>query len=167
MGVLKPRKVLSLDANLVFDLAEGRDFAHEFREAFTRLGYGLFIPPTALHELNTIRQGGGNLRERELATKSLASLRAWSIQPFDLDSSGEAIAHRFVQRLLRQRLIPEDEFNDGMILAETSLAQIPLLVTSDRHLLDIDEDALLLEFNQADLFHVRPAHPGRLPRALR
>jgi len=40
-------------------------------------------------------------------------------------------------------------------------------VTSDRHLLDIDDDRLLLAFNEADLAPVRPAHPKRLLRALR
>jgi hypothetical protein len=72
-----------------------------------------------------------------------------------------------VRGLLRQRLIPEDEFNDGLILAETSLAEIPLLVTSDKHLLNIDEDALLLAFNEADLSPVHPVHPKRLLRVLR
>ena len=32
-----------------------------------------------------------------------------------------------------------------------------MLVTSDKHLLDIDEDALLLAFNEADLVPVHPA----------
>ena len=55
---------------------------------------------------------------------------------------------------------------DALILAETSVAEIPLLVTSDKHLLDIDEDALVLLFNEADLPPVRIAHPRRLLRAL-
>src|SRR5438067_1060557 len=137
MAGLTQRKLLSLDANLVLDLDEKRDFAHEFREIFSARGYGLWLSPTALHELSTIRQCGGTLRERELADTALRSLRTWRVQPFDLDSTAEAIAQRFVQGLLHKRLIPEDEFNDGMILAETSLTRIPLLVTSDKHLLDI------------------------------
>ena len=48
-----------------------------------------------------------------------------------------------------------------------SLAQIPLLATSDKHLLDIDEDALLLAFQEADLWPVPPVHPKRLLKALR
>ena len=48
-----------------------------------------------------------------------------------------------------------------------SLAEIPLLVTSDKHLLNIDEDALLLAFNEADLSPVHPVHPKRLLRVLR
>ena len=57
--------------------------------------------------------------------------------------------------------------NDGLILAEVPLAEVPLLVTSDKHLLDIDETVLRLAFNDADLFPVSPVHPRRLLRAMR
>jgi hypothetical protein len=33
--------------------------------------------------------------------------------------------------------------------------------------LDVEDDALLLAFNEADLFPVHPVHPRRLLRALR
>jgi len=42
-----------------------------------------------------------------------------------------------------------------------------LLVTSDKHLLDIDEEALVLAFNEADLSPVHAAHPRRLLKAVR
>jgi hypothetical protein len=161
------KKELSLDANIVFDLARDRDFAHDFREVFHTKGYALLLPPTAVHELHVIFTDGDNEAERELARTGLTCLKQWGIRPFDLDSAAEAICEQFVRRLLRQRLIPEDEFNDGLILAETSLAEIPLLVTSDKHLLNIDEDALLLAFNEADLSLVHPVHPKRLLRVLR
>jgi hypothetical protein len=64
-------------------------------------------------------------------------------------------------------LLPQEELNDALILAETSVAGIPLLVTSDQHLLDIEEESLVLLFNQADLLSVFPTHPRRLLRALR
>jgi hypothetical protein len=51
--------------------------------------------------------------------------------------------------------------------AEASLAEIPLLVTSDEHLLTIDEDALRMAFGEADLSLVHPVHPKRLLRVLR
>ena len=161
------KKQLSLDANLVFDLAADKDFAHDFREIFQRKGYALVLPPTAAHELHLIFTHGDTAAERALARTALTRLLQWGIRPFDLDSTAEAIGEQFARSLLRQHLLPEDEFNDGLILAETSLAKIPLLVTSDKHLLDIDEDALLLAFNEADLAPVRPGHPKRLLRALR
>ena len=40
-------------------------------------------------------------------------------------------------------------------------------MTSDKHLLNMDEDALLLAFNEADLSPVHPVHSKRLLRVLR
>ena len=160
-------KSLSLDANLVFDLARNKDFAHEFLEVFQAKDYSLVLPPTAAYELHVIRTDGDSRLERKLAETALLNLRHWRIQPFDLDSTGEAVAEQFARRLLQSRLLPEDELDDGLILAQTSLARVPLLVTSDKHLLDIDEEALLLAFNEADLLPVHPVHPKRLLKALR
>jgi len=167
MAAPTQRKQFSLDANLAFDMAGEKDFAHEFREVFQSKGYRLVMAPTAVHELHTIYRYGETVDHQRLARIALLNLKRWNILPFDLDSVAEAIAQQFAQRLVRRRLIPDDELNDGLILAETSVAGIPLLVTSDKHLLDIDEDALLLAFNEADLLPVRPVHPKRLLRALR
>ena len=50
--------------------------------------------------------------------------------------------------------------------AETPLAGIPALVTSDADLLDIDETKLALEFESADLPLVQICHPKRLLKAM-
>jgi len=126
-----PKKQLSLDANFVFDLAAEKEFAHDFLEVFQRKGYALLLPPTAFHELHTILIEGDIEADRKLAGIALRCVTQWSIRPFDLDSTAEAICMQFVRSLVHQRLIPEEEFNDGLILAETSFEQIPLLVTSD------------------------------------
>ena len=160
-------KQLSLDANFVFDLAGEEDFAHDLLEAAQARGYALLLPPTAAHELHLIFTDGESEDERQWARTALTRLKQWGIRPFELNSTAEAICEQFVRGLLGQGLIPEDEFNDGLILAETSLEEIPLLVTSDKHLLDIDDDSLQLAFNAADLSPVHPVHPKRLLRALR
>ena len=46
-----PKKSLALDTNLLLDLAGGKDFAHEFKEEFSRRGYSLLVPPTVVGEL--------------------------------------------------------------------------------------------------------------------
>ena len=160
------KKSLALDANLLLDLAEKKDFAHEFREEFATRGYSFLIPPTVIVELDILATLGSSL-QRSLADISLEKLAVWGCRPFTLSSTDLAIATRFAGRLLELRLIPETELNDGKILAQTSLAGIPLLVTSDKHLLDISEDALLLALNEADLPPVHPVHPKRLMRAVR
>ncbi len=160
-------KELALDTNLVLDLADEAEFAHAFKEMFQEHNYALRLPPTVISELHENLIRGQSPRKRELSRVALLNARAWGLRPFELSPVQEAIAQRFAVRLANSGLLPPEELHDAVILAETSLVQIPLVVTSDKHLLDIDEDALLLAFNDADLSPVRPAHPKRLLRALR
>ena len=160
-----PKKSLAQDANVLLDIAEESDFAHKFKESFARRGYSFLIPPTVIAELDLLSTLGSE-PQRRLADISLEKTTTWGCQPFTLSSTELAIAARFAPRLLDSRLIPDTELNDGKILAQASLAGIPLLVTLDKHLLDIDEGALLLDFKEADLQPVHPAHPKRLMRAV-
>ena len=161
-----PKKSLALDTNLLLDLAGEKDFAHEFKEAFSRRGYTLHVPPTVVAELEFFASQK-DAPQHELANVALEKMNGWECQPFTLSSTQLAIATQFASRLMESSLIPETERNDGRILAQASLAEIPLLVTSDKHLLNIDEDALVLAFSEADLSPVRPVHPRRLLRVLR
>jgi hypothetical protein len=124
------------------------------------------VPPTVVAELAFFASMKA-APQREIANLALEKMSVWKCQSFTLSSTQLAIAVRFAARLMDSSLIPENEQNDGKILAQTSLSRIPLLVTSDKHLLDVDEDALLLAFNDADLLPVHPSHPKRLLRALR
>jgi predicted nucleic acid-binding protein len=166
MAASHPRKSLALDTNLLLDLAAEADFAHTFREVFLERDYLLLVPPTAVEELThaAIRKSGADQRD---AHRALSSLRAWSIQPFEIAPVAHGIAEQFARRLIERGLLPEEESNDGEILAEASLANVPVLVTSDHHLLDIDEARLLTAFNDSDLPLVRPMHPRDLLRAMR
>jgi hypothetical protein len=161
-----PKKSLALDTNLLLDLAEEKDFAHDFREEFAARGYSFLAPPTVLAELEAL-SNSGHVPQCSFADTALEKLRDWKCAPFALSATKLAIAYRFAERLLDLRLIPETERYDGKILAQTSLVQIPMLVTSDTHLLNIDEETLLLALNEADLSPVHPVHPKRLLKALR
>jgi predicted nucleic acid-binding protein len=161
-----PKKSLALDTNLLLDLAGEEDFAHEFKDEFVRRDYSLFVPPTVVAEL-AFFAALKDAPQQAIANAALEKMGVWKCQPFTLSSTQLAVALRFALRLMDASLIPETEQNDGKILAQTSLAGIPLLVSSDKHLLDMDEDALLLAFNEADLAPVHPVHPKRLLRALR
>lgn len=161
-----PKRRLSLDTNVLFDLAKARDFAHAFREQFQKRGYALMLAPTVLIELEFLLTFG-SVPEQSLAQKAYDQAEKWLLTAFDLPDVQLAIAEEFSRKLRHRGFLPVEEFHDGLILAETSLGDIPVLVTSDRHLLDIDEDALLMAFNEADLLPVRPAHPRRLVMALR
>jgi hypothetical protein len=161
-------KLLALDTNLVLDLAENLDVAHDFRETFKARGYGFRLPSTAAMELRWKSRRDSHHLVRALATRALAGLRSWDIQP--LPESGDleySIAEQFVSRLHYAGLLPHEEMNDGLILAEASLAQIPALVTSDAHLLDMEETDLRLIFEECDLPSVMAVHPQKMLKAIR
>src|SRR5438552_470175 len=122
------KKQLGLDTNLLLDLAEGKEFAEAFREEFQGRSYELLVAPTVAGELNALSLFGGE-PQKTFADQALRNLRFWKCQPYSISGTNVAIADRFSIRLLDLKLIPEEEQNDGRILAETSLAHIPLLVT--------------------------------------
>ena len=166
MAASGPKKRLGLDSNILFDLAKELDLAHDFRLTFQGAGYSLTASPTVFRELGFAALYSTGLHQ-VLAQKAVAEAAGWGILTFSLSSVEDGIAERFSLQLRDKGLRPEDEANDGVILGETALAEVPLLVTSDKHLLDLDEDAMLLAFQEADLWPVHPVHPKRLLKALR
>ncbi len=166
MAARGTRKRFALDTNILIDLAAEADYAHTFREEFQEKGYTLWLPPTVAHELLYASETKSDA-EAELSRMALARSLNWQIFPIGLSSLDIGIAEAFARKLLHAGLLPPDEYNDGLILAESSLAEIPVLVSSDHHLLDILEERLLIEFNEADLPQVGVAHPKALLRAIR
>ena len=53
MEAHKPRKQLGLDTNVLLDLAEGADFACDFKETFQNKGYVLRLPPMVVAPVST------------------------------------------------------------------------------------------------------------------
>jgi len=159
----RTQKRLSLDTNVLFDLADEEDFAHDFRETFQRKGYALLISPTVVAELYFLQRHGDE-EEIRLASIALKQMAAWDIQAFSFSTVQLDLARGLVAAIIRQRLLPESEVNDAFILAESAVAGIPLVVTSDQHLLDVDESALRDECLRVELAPVFPVHPRRLLR---
>src|SRR5690348_13382584 len=73
------QKRLSLDTNVLFDLAEGQDAACDFRETYQSKGYALLIAPTAAAELYFALEHSDE-REARLATAAISALSKWDIQ---------------------------------------------------------------------------------------
>jgi predicted nucleic acid-binding protein len=165
MAAQTQKRQLAVDTNVLFDLADDQDFAHTFREAFQQRGYVIKVPPTVIQELAfACTKGGGTA---QTAKRALQQMRSWDLLPFDLISAGHGVTEQFSKKLIDKGYLPDGEFNDGLILAETALANIPMLVTSDGDLLEIDAPSLRVQFEDSDLFPVVVVHPKDLLRALK
>ncbi len=158
-------KKLSLDTNVLFDLAQERDYAHDFRETFQRRGYTLLIAPTVVAELYFFLEHGSSAEEK-LASTSIRNIVEWDIQTIPLSLAQSAKARLIAKRLSASGMLPPEEFNDALILTESAVAEIPILVSSDNHLLDLDPEKLRAICLDAAVLPISTAHPRRLLRAL-
>ena len=160
------QKRLSLDTNVLFDLAEGRDYAVDFRELYQRKNYALFISPTVAAEVFFALDHGDD-REKQLASISLSKLSEWDIEVGSLTARQIEIAHVLAAKIRNAGLLPHAEINDSRVLGETAVLGIPLVVSSNHHLLNIDDATLRTLCIDLALPPVFTASPRALVRALR
>ena len=166
MAVSTANRRLALDTNVLIDRACGESFAKDFCELFQRRGYSLEIPPTVVAELVHFQQSG-NAAERRATEIALLSILEWGLTPIVLRDVEKSWKTNFIEIALEAHLLPPKEINDLHILAETAIANIPALVTSDGPLLNADLVGLQIAFQDAGLPNVSPVHPGRMIQALR
>lgn len=159
-------KRLSLDTNVLLDLAAGYQSAVAFKEEFQRLKYELRVVPGVLAELHALALKG-NDEQRDRASIALDSLLGWGITPITLPPVEETYRKNFMSIVEERGILPAKEVNDARILAETGIAQVPMLVTSDGGILDADQFALSRAFKDAGLSVVSPAHPAGLAKAVK
>jgi predicted nucleic acid-binding protein len=140
-------KRLALDTNVLLDLAAGVAEVVRFFETSARKGYSLAAPATVLVELDFAHQDASDKRRQRLSEMAQELMMTnWNVvplpEPFRIED-----AENFSLMLRTRGLLPLEERNDGLIVAECSLEGIGLLVTSDGHLHNMDQEGLALAFN--------------------
>jgi len=141
----RPR--FALDTNVLIDLGEGKPFAQRFLATYRNAG--LAVPPTVIQEL--VHIATSNHPARQCAHTALTDMLRWNIQPFNLKAVGHGITEVSARKLMVSGVLPDGEFNDGLIVVETALAGVSTLITSDKHLLMINPARLAQQLNQYDL----------------
>jgi predicted nucleic acid-binding protein len=138
---------LALDTNVLLDLAAGVGEVIRFFETSIRKGCSLAAPATVLIELDFAIQDGTDKKRQKLSEIAQElMLTKWNVVPLPEPFRGED-AENFSLMLRTRGLLPLEERNDGLIVAECSLEGIGLLVTSDRHLHKMDQQGLAMAFH--------------------
>jgi rRNA-processing protein FCF1 len=158
-------QLVAVDANVLFDLADGLDdvvdavsvIRERLRDA------RLLIPPTVQHELANWALHGDRQR-RESAAKAIRLSHLWRIIPANLIAARHGIAERIAERIRDRELIPDEEVNDSLVLAESALLGCSILLTSDEHLRGIDFKRLTLELQAFDVAAPVIATPREIVR---
>ena len=111
----------------------------------------LIVPPTAIHELALTMQSGETQPVRDAARRALSQLRTWGFEPLNLVPVGHGIVKRIADEIRHQDLVPTDEENDSLIVAEAALLDCRMLLSTDAHLRAIDFEQLTILLQS---FHV-------------
>ena len=138
---------LALDTNVLLDLAADVSEVVRFFETCARKGYSLAASATVLIELDFAFHDQSDKKRRKLSeiAQELMLIK-WNVVPLPEPFRVED-AENFSLMLRTRGSLPLDERNDGLIVAECSLEGIGLLITSDGHLLDMNQEGLALAFN--------------------
>lgn len=145
--------LIAADTNVLLDLAlEVGAVVDAFATIRQRLPNArLVVPPTVLHELALAVRTGETPRIRKAALLALSQLRAWGFEPLNLVPVGHGIVERIAAEIRHRDLVPAEEMNDSLIIAEAALLECRLLVSGDAHLRSVGFPTLTLLLQD---FHV-------------
>ena len=158
--------LIATDSNVLLDWAEEvetvTDAVSTIRQ---RLRDARFVvPPTALHELALAVRGGETERIRKTALHALSQLRAWGFESLNLVPVGHGIVERIAKEIRREDLLPTEEKNDSLIIAESALLECRILLSGDAHLRGVDFQQLTLLLKDFDVAAPVIATPREIVR---
>jgi len=158
-------QLIAVDANVLFDLATGLDdVVDAFSVIRARLCDTRFLmPPTVQHEMANWALSG-DAEKSQSARKAIQASQRWHVVPVSLIAVSHGIAERIAEQVRSRGLMPEEEINDSLVLAESALLGCSLLLTSDEHLRGIDFALLTLELQTFDVAAPVIATPREIVR---
>lgn len=132
--------LVAVDTNVLLDQAVGdADVLDAILTLKTRLkGARFIVPPTILEELG-YQFVNGDEEARQAAATALTHMGEWGYEPRDLPAYQKGIAERISFKLRSLGPLPDEEENDGLIVAEAALLGCQLLLSSDHHMLDAQQ----------------------------
>lgn len=154
MATRPPRgPLIAVDTNVPLDLADRKEHALDAMEVVRRrLKPGrILITPTVFQELVFLAEEADAVADRDQAKRVLHGLAQWGLDVVNLVPVGHGIVERIADRLRESGLLPAEEYNDGLILAEATLLGCAILLTSDAHLRGLDFRRTSLELKAFDV----------------
>jgi rRNA-processing protein FCF1 len=137
--------LIAVDTNVLIDLADGNEIVIDCFSTIRRKfpDAPIIIPPTVIGELADIATDGDSESEKESALNALRKIRGeWGFNPINCVPVGHGIVEETARKIRAAGLIPNEEIHDSFVIAESALANVTLLLSSDAHMKDINQPAL-------------------------
>ena len=158
--------LLAVDTNFLMDLARPRDVALDALEIIRRRVRGLqiLVTPTVFGEITDLAVDERAPATRVCARKAISSMRVWDMFPIETTDLQATIAGFAANKLITQGVIPLEERNDALIIAEAAVLDCQVLVSSDSHLRDADLARMALVLRECQLPMVVISKPDEIVR---
>jgi len=152
-NALKPNPLIAVDTNVPLDLAEENEHVLDALAVIRRrLKPGrVLVPPTVFQELVYLADNADTSAERDRAHRALKNLAAWGLDLVNLVPVGHGIVERIATALVEAGLIPVEEYNDALVLAEAGLLECAILLSGDGHLRGLDFQKAMLTLKSFDV----------------
>lgn len=146
-------RLVAVDTNVALDFAKGiEDVCDAIATIQTRIaGVELLLPPTVMEELAHASVSSLDREVQKAATKMLRQHRTLGFRLVSFIPLGFDQVEHIAERLRYQRLLPEEEVHDAMIIVEAAALGCALLTSSDAELAGVDREKLALELSRFDL----------------
>lgn len=161
----KKPALLAADTNVLLDRAADDETVMDALDTIRRrLPLCEFIiTPTVIEELVLKAEQGDTALEIRLARRALKHLlQPWGFRPMNFIPVGRGIVAEIARKLRHRNLLPDNEVNDSLIIAEAALAGATLLLTSDHHITNIEYPLLKFELESADVSTPLIASPRQI-----
>jgi hypothetical protein len=156
--------LIAVDTNVLIDLAEGNEIVVDCFSTIRRKfpSAPIIIPPTVIVELADIASDWDTKSEKESALVALQNIRSeWGFHPMNCVPVGHGIVEETARKIRAAGLIPEEEIHDSFIVAESALANVTLLLSSDGHMKDINQSLLRKVLEGCDVGNLIPIFSGK------
>jgi predicted nucleic acid-binding protein len=135
--------LIAIDTNVLIDQADGNeDVLDAIAIIRTRVHKAQFIVTRTVLEELAFGARETNLKG-EMCRTALRSLGKWGYQGMDVVPVGRGIVEQIGRALRSGGVLPDEEENDASIIAEAALLGCGMLLTSDTHLVEAQENPAL------------------------
>ena len=120
----KKSPLVAVDTNVLLDRANDDELVLDVLDTLRRrIPAALFIvTPIVIEEIVLKTERGDTPADQRLARRVLASLiQPWGFQPVNFMPEGRGIVSEIASRLRREKLIPDTEMNESLLVAEAAL----------------------------------------------
>ncbi|MBI3850359.1 MAG: type II toxin-antitoxin system VapC family toxin [Verrucomicrobia bacterium] len=147
------RPLIAVDTNVPLDLADRKEHILDALEVLRRrLKPGrMLVTPTVFQELVYLAEECDATTDADQATRALLGLSGWGLELVNLVPVEHGIVERIADKFQDSRLLPAEEYNDGLILAEAALLGCAILLSGDAHLRGLDFQRAALELKAFDV----------------